>query len=512
MAFAGPFVLLETGHGASEGGKDLKIKVAAAVALLASLSLIPGIDAGRPGAKNVILMISDGQGFNTVRATEYYAGRKAVYESFEHRWAMQTHSSGHANGYTGRPYDPAAMAADFNYAKNGATDSAAAATALVTGVKVFDNQINFTPGGAPLESLFEHAARAGKSIGAVSSVPFTHATPASVYGHNRSRMNYSDLAKEAIYGSHPGTHNTGYDARNHHGKLKVILAPGNPEYDNDAGRRSLPSYGLIGEEAHWRDLAAGTNGWTLISTLAEFEALGRGDTPDKVFGIPHVYETLHQRRGGRAPRNDKTPPYATPANSGVPDLATMTRGALNVLDNNPAGFALMIEGGAVDWANHDNHAGRMIEEQLDFNRAVEAVVEYLDRNTEGNNWNNTLLVVTADHECGYLWGDGRVEGTTYFDVNGNGTFDHGVDYAHVKDNGAGRLPGLWYHSGNHSNSLVPLYARGAGSELFERCVIGVEPNLRKIYDLGEGWTGKFIDNTCVARVVESGSFPRRGGE
>ena len=403
MAFAGPFVLLETGHGASEGGKDLKIKVAAAVALLASLSLIPGIDAGRPGAKNVILMISDGQGFNTVRATEYYAGRKAVYESFEHRWAMQTHSSGHANGYTGRPYDPAAMAADFNYAKNGATDSAAAATALVTGVKVFDNQINFTPGGAPLESLFEHAARAGKSIGAVSSVPFTHATPASVYGHNRSRMNYSDLAKEAIYGSHPGTHNTGYDARNHHGKLKVILAPGNPEYDNDAGRRSLPSYGLIGEEAHWRDLAAGTNGWTLISTLAEFEALGRGIRRTR--SSASRTSTKHSNSGAAAARRATTRhPLCNAREFRGPRPGDHDARGPERAGQQPGGVCPHDRGGAVDWANHDNHAGRMIEEQLDFNRAVEAVVEYLDRNTEGNNWNNTLLVVTADHECGYLWG------------------------------------------------------------------------------------------------------------
>jgi alkaline phosphatase len=477
-------------------------------AIIALLILTPIVRAGDPEIKNIVLMISDGQGFNTVRATEYYTGRNAVYERFEHRWAMQTHSAGHRNGYTGRPYDPAAMAADFNYAKSGATDSAAAATALYTGVNAYDNEINVTPGGTPLETLFEKAARAGRSIGAVSSVPFVHATPAAVYGHSRSRMNYPALAKEAIYGRNPGAHNMGYDAQNHHGMLKVILAPGNPEYDNDAGRRSLPSYGLIGDESHWRDLSAGASGWTLISTLMEFEALGRGNTPDRVFGLPHVYETLQQRRGSRAPRNDKTPPQAVPANEGVPDLATMARGALNVLDNNPAGFALMIEGGAVDWANHDNDAGRMIEEQIDFNRAVEAVVEYLDRNTGGNNWSNTLLVVTADHECGYLWGDARVQGSTFFDVNGNGTFYHGVDYAHVKDNGAGRLPALWYHSGNHSNSLVPFYARGAGSDSFERYVIGVEPNLRTLYDLDEGWSGRYIDNTAIFRLLESGSFFR----
>ncbi len=231
-----------------------------------------------------------------------------------------------------------------------------------------------------------------------------------------------------------------------------------------------------------------------------------GKTPDTVFGMPRAYDTLQYNRAGLGTSNSKDLPYSTPLNEGVPDLATMTKAALNVLDNNPKGFAIMIEGGAVDWANHANLAGRMIEEQIDFNKAVQAVVEYLDRNTNGNNWGNTLLIVTADHETGYLWGDGRVAGSTFFDVNGDGDFDHGIDYAHVKDNGVGNLPDVWYHSGSHTNSLVPFYAKGAGSERFEKCVAGKDPNLRAIYDLDGGWTGKYIDNTCVYEVMEKASF------
>jgi alkaline phosphatase len=171
----------------------------------------------------------------------------------------------------------------------------------------------------------------------------------------------------------------------------------------------------------------------------------------------------------------------------------------------------MIGGGAIDWANHANLAGRMIEEQIDFNKAVETVVDYLNRNTNGNNWNNTLLIVTADHETGYLWGDGRVEDSTFFDVNNNGVFDHGVDYAHVKDNGVSNLPDVWYHSGNHSNTLVPFYAKGAFSELFHKCVVGKEPNLRAIYNLDRSWSGKYIDNTCVFKVMEEASLNKDHG-
>jgi alkaline phosphatase len=401
------------------------------------------------------------------------------------------------------------MASSFLYAMSGATDSASAATAMYTGVKIYDNEVNYTPENTALETFFEKAARAGKSIGSISTVNWTHATPVAVFAHNINRSNYGEMAKEAIYGSNPIADNAYYDAHNYNDNLKVVMGPGNPLYDNDAQPRTPPSYSLIGEELHWTDLSAGVNNWRLITAKEDFEALAAGRTPNKVFGMPQAYDTLQYNRTGLGAANSKDLPYSSALNTGVPDLATMTRAALNVLDNNRKGFAIMIEGGAVDWANHANLVGRMIEEQIDFNKAVEAVVRYLDKNTNGNNWNNTLLIVTADHETGYLWGDGRVAGSTFFDVDGNGTFDHGIDYAHVKDNGTGNLPDVWYHSGSHSNSLVPFYARGASSELFKKCVIGKDPNLAAVYDLDETWNGRYIDNTCVFKIMERASLVKK---
>ena len=79
----------------------------------------------------------------------------------------------------------------------------------------------------------------------------------------------------------------------------------------------------------------------------------------------------------------------------------MSKAAINCLDKNPKGFYLMIEGGAVDWANHANQPARMVEEQIDFVEAVEAVAGWVE--THGG-WDETLLILTADHECGLLWG------------------------------------------------------------------------------------------------------------
>jgi len=65
----------------------------------------------------------------------------------------------------------------------------------------------------------------------------------------------------------------------------------------------------------------------------------------------------------------------------------MTLAALNILDDDPDGLYLMVEGGAVDWANHLNQSGRMIEEAVEFERAVEAVINWVQQNS---NWGETF--------------------------------------------------------------------------------------------------------------------------
>ena len=149
----------------------------------------------------------------------------------------------------------------------------------------------------------------------------------------------------------------------------------------------------------------------------------------------------------------------------------MSRAALNVLGANPKGFYLMIEGGAVDYANHQNQAGRMIQEQEDYVRAVEAVVRWVETKS---NWQETLVVLTADHETGLLWGPKSDK----------------LAFNPVADNGPGRMPGLKYHSKGHSNSLVPLYVRGDGQEGFAATVVGKDPV-----------RGAYVDNAGVGKLL-----------
>lgn len=167
----------------------------------------------------------------------------------------------------------------------------------------------------------------------------------------------------------------------------------------------------------------------------------------------------------------------------------MTRGALRVLARNPRGFFLMVEGGAVDWANHANNLGRMIEEQIDFNHAVEAVVDWIALN---GGWQENLLIVTSDHECGMLWGPG-----SYIDKDGNGHYDHEVDvfvdWMPIENNGIGNLPGVQYGSGVHTNALVPLYAHGAGAHALRHTLDGRDIGAALFWN----FSGGYVDNTDI---------------
>ena len=212
--------------------------------------------------------------------------------------------------------------------------------------------------------------------------------------------------------------------------------------------------------------------WTLIQTRLEFQALANGETPKRVIGVPQVYTTTQQARGGNA----KADPFVVPFNVNVPTLAEMTMAAFNVLDNNPNGFVVMIEGGAVDWAGHANQPGRLIEEQIDFDLAVEAVIDWVQKNS---NWGETLLIITGDHETGYVTGpNSGANGATLWNP--------------LVNNGAGVLPGMQFNSGDHTNTVIPFFAKGDDARWFNTAATASDP----VY-------GSYIDNTDIGKVIFS---------
>lgn len=442
------------------------------------------------GVKNVILMITDGGGFNCFEAASMFEGRwdarsQRSREVFDQPgWthlACSTYPRNTSKTALGTNEQDPSLVYDplkawdpregYAWLIAGYTDSAAAATALSTGRKTYTSAINWSDKNRPLLPTLGEAAKAtGRAAGVITSVQWSHGTPAGLgIAHNVKRYNYVEIANEMLQ----------------RGVLDVIMGAGNPEFNPNGQPREANErdYRYVGGQDNWKAIEAARAvpdgyylGYRPVSTKAEFEALTSGPTPPKVLGTAQVAATLQQ---SRRPLDAYDASKDAPLNSNVPSLATMTRAALNVLDENPNGFYLMIEGGAVDWANHGNQPTRMIQEQVDFHHAIEAVVQWVKRH---GGWSETLLVITADHETGLIWGPNS--DTTAFEP--------------LEDRGPGVVPGMKYHSKSHTNSLVPLRVRGAGSQAFCRLAVGRDDPVR----------GAYVTNTDVAAVLHEALGPR----
>ena len=428
------------------------------------------------GARNIILMISDGAGFNAFEAGNSYREgkrRASELEDFEVRMAATTYMAG---GYRliGREvvpyaleqgYDPHRMWQDFNYVKGGNdysvfTDSAASATAMYTGQKTYKHAVSVGLDQQPLRTIAEYADEAGKATGAVTSVQFSHATTACMFAHNTRRSNYRAIAREMIY----------------HSPAEVIMGCG-ARYDPE--RNSSGATEFVGGEATWRDISDqdGANGFTFICERSGFQALiDETPLPEKVLGIAPAKYSLDSR-----PKEE------------VPSLQTMARGALRVLNADPDGFVLLVEAGAVDWANHDRDLERMVQAQAGFMDTVAAVKSWVELNSS---WQETLLIVTSDHECGMIWGP-----ESYADVNSNRFFDPGLDrhqaWNQVTVRGKGSLPGVQYGSDGHTNTLVPLLAKGAGAKRLLALVDGVDEKAGRFWQ----FSGRYVDNTDIFTLM-----------
>ncbi len=434
-----------------------------------------------PYPKNIIYLVGDGMGYNHVLATNYYQYGSSDMQPYEQAdWLHLAQATYNAARFRNNDtlyhngYSPRRAWEDADYLMTDYTDSGAAATALSTGQKVFDGSIGLAMGGDTLTHISQAAKARGKAAGIVSSVPLSHATPAGFAAHNRSRQNYEEIGQYLLF----------------HTRLDLIMAPGHPDYNND-GQAEEMSARYVGGREIWAQIAANdaqtefthgdrvlftqdVNGdgardpWTFIESREDFVALATGPAPARVLGIPKVYSTLHQGRSGQT---TQSMPFEFPLNDNVPTLEEMTRAALNVLGQNNEGFFVMIEGGAIDWASHDNDLVRTIEEQMDFNNSVLAAIEWVETHSS---WEETLIIVTSDHECGFLTGPNHPN-----PVNDP-----------VDGRGQGELPDIQWNFDTHTNTLVPFYAKGPGTELFDLMADERDPV-----------RGRFLQNTEIAQAI-----------
>ena len=231
------------------------------------------------------------------------------------------------------------------------TDSAASGTAIACGEKTNNGYLGVTPNGRRLESVAEVAKKSGRKVGIVTSVTLNHATPAAFYAHNSSRGNAYDICLDALASNFDYFGGGGFE-----------------KPDDEKAKNYRGDFYKLAEEA----------GYTISRTPEEFQKIK-----------PNAGKVISLGASGALPYNID----AKPGDLRLPDF---TRQAIEQLEN-PKGFFLMVEGGAIDWMCHANDAATTLQETLEFDDAVGVALKFAEKHPQ-----ETLIVVTGDHETGGL--------------------------------------------------------------------------------------------------------------
>ncbi len=291
--------------------------------------------------RNIILFIGDGMGAAHRQAARLAAGGELAMDRLPVRGLLHTGS-----------------------ANSAVTDSAAAATAMATGVKTDNARIGMSPDRGALTTILEKARQQGKSVGLITNTKVTHATPASFAAHVPDRAMFTAIAGQMAAAW-----------------IDVLLGGGEDDFLPTSASGCHPGKG---DRTDHRNLIEEMReaGYAYVCRPEEFAAL----QPAKTGKLLGLFSDDSMER-----------PFA-------PTLADMTAKALAILGKDPEGFFLMVEGGQIDWAGHDNDAANAIGDTLDLDRAVALAAGFAARD------GRTLLIVTADHETGGMAVSGQPTG------------------------------------------------------------------------------------------------------
>ncbi|WHH60280.1 alkaline phosphatase [Petroclostridium sp. X23] len=254
------------------------------------------------------------------------------------------------------------------------TDSAAAGTALATGMKTNNGIISMLPDGTRTKTLMETAEEKGMGTGLISTTRITHATPAAFASHNVNRDNENEIAED-------------------------IAASGVDFIAGGGFRHFVPQNWQWGKSKRKDDRNLLTEmlnkGYNVFTTMDDTQSF-LNFTPK---GKQKVVALL----------NDTHIPYDIDrinSNLDVPTLAQMTQKGIDVLSKYEKGFFMMIEGGRIDHACHANDAAGSILDTLAFDESVKSAYDFYLKHP-----NDTLIVIVGDHETGGL---GLGFGKNYF--------------------------------------------------------------------------------------------------
>lgn len=295
-----------------------------AIVLLALTTMAQG------KAKYVFYFIGDGMGVNQVNGTETYLAALEGRIGITPLTFTQFPAVGIATSYSGT---------------NGVTDSAAAGTALATGTKTKNGALGMTKDlQSPVTSVAVWAQNSGKAVGISTSVSIDHATPAAFFAHVPKRQMTYQIGKDLV--------TTGFD----------FYAGSDFVTPQD---KDVPQEGTLYEQCE-------KAGYTLVRGYKEFQRKSR--KADKVI--------LFQSE--EASKKDRSSiPYAIDRRKNDLNLQDITRAGINFLTNRPKeGFFMMIEGGKIDWACHANDGATIFKEIIDMDNAVKVAFEFYQQHPD----------------------------------------------------------------------------------------------------------------------------------
>jgi alkaline phosphatase len=321
-------------------------------------------------AKNIIFMVSDGMSQGTFTMADLLSKRQF----------------GKQSAWLNLNLDPRAKRAlmDTASANSLVTDSAAGGSAWGGGKRVFNGRLNQDENGHCHTPILQKFKSAGKAVGCVTTVPITHATPASFCVCNESRRDQPGIAEQYL------------DL-----KFDVMLGGGEEFFDGSKREDGQDLFARFSQ-----------NGYSVARNKAELNEISNSEAP--ILGVFHQsalpYTIDHL--------NDET------LQNNVPTLREMSMIAINKLKNNPKGFVMQIEGGKVDWAAHGNDVSGLLYDQIAFDETVAAVLDFAEKDGE------TLVIITTDHgnaNPGLMYGkkaDKNFDGLQKFLHSNEWVFNH----------------------------------------------------------------------------------------
>jgi alkaline phosphatase len=338
--------------------------------------------------KNIIFIMGDGMGPVQLRAGQIKKGEPLHLESLGEPIYFNTDSLT-TDQSTAPDDDP--------------TDSAAAATAFATGVRTLNDAVGQDADGAALPTIVDVAQAAGKAIGIVTTSYVYDGSPAAYYAHTDDRDNYDQIITDLVTDAQPD----------------LLFGGGRPIFEENGDA--------------FLNMATGA-GYHILRDEDELNAWDPATDP-KVLGL------FHGTAVSDAPTLWEwftTPVSLREPDSTDPRLPLMTQRALDRLDDDEDGFFLLVENEHIDTMGHIALIKRELVyeglpiEVIELDDAVRVATDWIEANSS---FEETLLIVTADHECG-----------------GYQLFEDNLDD-----------PFFWA-SPFHSRLPVAVYARGPGAE------------------------------------------------